>query len=103
MKGEEKIRVYQRESNEWINMEVIGQVKFVGKSFGVTSLTNEKIYNVVGIDGEDTDWPMIRVIDDSEEDYLYDVEKPGPFGSVNYDGKWELVMDVSGKLSKYFK
>ena len=42
---------------------MIGKVKYVGKSFGVESLTNGKIYDVLAID-----LPFIRIIDDSGED-----------------------------------
>ena len=42
------------------------KLKYVGKSFGVDSLTNGKIYEAT-IEDED----YYRVIDDSGEDYLY--------------------------------
>ena len=40
------------------------KVKYIGESFGAVSLTNGKIYECLGFDNG-----MLRVIDDSEEDY----------------------------------
>ena len=50
---------------------MIGKVKYIGKSFGVDGLTNNKIYDVISVEP-----PFIRIIDDSEEDYLYSLSKP---------------------------
>ena len=36
--------------------------------------------------------PFLRVIDDSEEDYLYDILSPRDLNS-NASGKWEIIED----------
>lgn len=41
------------------------KLRYIGESFGVDSLTNGKIYEATEENG------MYRVVDDSEEDYLY--------------------------------
>ncbi len=58
-----------------INMsrKVWYKIKYVGESFGVDELTNGKVYCAID-DGED----MYRVVDDSDEDYLYDKTNPKP-------------------------
>lgn len=62
------------------------KIKYIGKSFGITGLTNGKIYDAIEENS------LYRVIDDSGEDYLYDKEFPGPVdGSVH--GKWEVVSE----------
>ena len=61
------------------------KIKYVGQSFGVDSLTNNKIYEAVEEDG------MYRVIDDSGEDYLYSKEKPAPLDGSSPGGRWEIV------------
>ncbi len=63
------------------------KVKYIGESFGVDSLTNGKIYEWIGIEE-----PFLRVIDDSEEDYLYDILSPHDLNSNAY-GKWEIIED----------
>ncbi len=63
------------------------KVKYIGESFGVDSLTNGKIYECIGIEE-----PFLRVIDDSEEDYLYDILSPCDLNS-NASGKWEIIED----------
>lgn len=64
------------------------KVKYIGKSFGVEGLTNGKIYEVIAIEDG-----MLRVIDDSGEDYLYSSTKPSSLEDVNKFGKWEIVED----------
>ncbi|WP_455257316.1 hypothetical protein [Peptoniphilus asaccharolyticus] len=44
------------------------KVKYLGKSEGI-SLTKNKIYEALGYESG-----FIRIIDDTEEDYLYDQE-----------------------------
>lgn len=63
-------------------------IKYVGKSFGVEGLTNGKNYEVVSIEGN-----MIRVIDDSGEDYLYSAIKPSSLEDKEKCGKWQIVED----------
>jgi len=57
------IKVYQSEYNKKIPLEYIGRVKYVGETFGVDSLTNDKIYNVVYDENK-----TIKIVDDSNED-----------------------------------
>lgn len=54
------IEVYQSELNKKIPLEYIGKVKYIGETFGVDSLTNGEIYNVV-YDKNNT----IKIVDDS--------------------------------------
>ncbi|MFV0529488.1 MAG: hypothetical protein ACK5MN_12345 [Lachnospiraceae bacterium] len=61
------------------------KLKYIGESFGVDSLTNGKIYDAVEEDG------MYRVIDDSEEDYLYGMINPAPCDGSSPGGVWEIV------------
>lgn len=62
------------------------KLKYVGKSFGVDSLTNGKIYEAT-IEDED----YYRVIDDSGEDYLYSKINPAPLDERSEGGKWEII------------
>lgn len=61
------------------------QLKYIGESFGVDSLTNGRIYQAVEENG------MYRVIDDSGEDYLYSKENPAPLDGSSPGGKWEKI------------
>lgn len=75
------------------------KVKYVGKSFGVESLTNGKIYECLGIETG-----LIRIIDDSGEDYLYSPTKPAALDNPNLCGKWEIIEDNENKdLEKIIK
>ena len=64
------------------------KLKYVGESFGVDSLTNGKIYDAAI---EDNDY--YRVIDDSEEDYLYSKTNPAPLDGSSEGGRWEIVSE----------
>lgn len=64
------------------------RVRYVGPTFGVESLTDGKIYEALVVEGF-----MLRVIDDSEEDYLYAIDSPGPLDDVTIRGRWEIVED----------
>lgn len=64
------------------------KVRYIGQSFGVDSLTNGKIYECLGVEP-----PFIRIIDDSEEDYLYSPTEPGPLDGSSPCGKWEIIED----------
>lgn len=77
---------------------MIGKVKYVGKSFGIEELTNEKIYDCISIE-----YPFLRIIDDSEEDYLYSISKPSSLENPELCGKWEIVEDNKNQLKKYIK
>jgi hypothetical protein len=75
------------------------KVKYIGKSFGVESLTNGKIYECIGIEDG-----MLRIIDDSGEDYLYSAIKPSSLEDMSLCGKWEIIEDSSNKdLEKIIK
>ena len=76
--------------------ETIGTVKYVGQSFGVESLTDGRIYPVVGVEDD-----FIRVIDDSGEDYLYSIYLPCDMQNPELCGKWEIVDDPTGTLEKH--
>lgn len=71
------------------------KVRYVGESFGVDSLTGGKIYECIGIEDY-----MLRIIDDSGEDYLYSAYNPAPLDGSSEGGKWEIVEDENGLLSK---
>lgn len=85
-----KRKVYQSETDEYIEKEIIGKVKYIGVSFGVDGLTNGKTYDVVGIEES-----MLRVIDDSEEDYLYSIITPSALDNEKLCGRWELIEDYT--------
>lgn len=61
------------------------KVRYIGQSFGVDSLTSNKIYECIGID-----LPFIRVIDDSGEDYLYSASGRGLLMEVSLSGNGRL-------------
>ena len=75
---------------------MIGKLKYVGKSFGVASLTDGCVYDCLEVD-----LPFVRVIDDSGEDYLYSIFMPSDMEDLDLCGKWEIVEDKTGILSKY--
>ena len=64
------------------------KVKYIGKSFGVEGLTVGKIYDCIGIEEG-----MLRIIDDSEEDYLYSAIRPSCLENPELYGKWEIIED----------
>lgn len=61
------------------------KLKYIGESFGVDGLTNGKVYEAVD-EGD-----FYRVIDDSEEDYLYSKSNPAPLDGSGPGGYWEVV------------
>lgn len=62
------------------------KIRYVGETFGPECLTNGKVYEATEEDG----W--YRVIDDSDEDYLYSMTNPAPlFRSEGKGGKWEII------------
>lgn len=73
------------------------KVKYIGESFGVEGLTNGKIYEVIAIEDG-----MLRIIDDSGEDYLYSASKPCSLEDNTKCGKWERVEDKTEK-EEYIK
>ena len=68
------------------------KVRYIGKSFGVESLTDGKIYECIGIEDG-----MLRIIDDSQEDYLYSAIKPASLENMDLCGRWEIVEDNENK------
>lgn len=64
------------------------KLRYVGKSFGVDSLTDGKIYECLGLDSG-----MLRIIDDSGDDYLYSAVHPRPLNGSAEGGSWEIVED----------
>lgn len=75
------------------------KLKYIGESFGALSLTNGKIYECLAYEGG-----MLRVIDDSGEDYLYSVVNPRPLDGSSKGGKWEIFKDdEKNTLTNLFK
>lgn len=66
------------------------KVKYIGRSFGVDSLTNGKTYEVIEVDDLTG---AFRLIDDSGEDYLYHPTSPKPNGATEPFGRFEIVED----------
>ena len=74
------------------------KVKYVGKSFGVDSLTDGRIYEVLCYE---SNIGALRLIDDSGEDYLYSPRKPKPLCEKEAFGRFEVVEDdENGTLDK---
>ncbi len=72
------------------------KVKYVGKSFGVEGLTDGKEYEVIAVEEN-----MLRVIDDSGEDYLYSATRPSSLDDSSECGKWVIIEDdKDNSLSK---
>lgn len=59
------------------------KVRYVGKSFGIDSMTDQKEYEVLDYEA---DIGALRIVDDSGEDYLYDPVHP-------HGGHFEIVED----------
>lgn len=79
-------------------MERTVKVKYIGESFGADSLTNGNTYDCLGVDAG-----MLRIIDDSGEDYLYSIYNPRPLDGSGKGGKWEIVEDdKNGTLKEIF-
>ena len=91
-----KLTIYQSETRSKITLEYIGEVKYVGESFGVDSLTDGIIYNVVK-----DEKGMIKIVDDSGEDYMYDLINPKPLNNSSPGGRLTIVDDPNGELAKY--
>jgi len=74
------------------------KLRYLVPSFGVDSLTDGKIYECLGLDAG-----LLRIVDDSDEDYLYSVI-PGPMWDESIRGRWEVVEDdEEGTLAKLFE
>ncbi len=92
------IDVFQCESGKKIPLEYIGKVKYVGESFGVDSLTDGVTYAVV-YDANGS----IKIVDDSGEDYFYDLVNPKPLDNSSPGGFFEVVDDPTGIIIKAIK
>lgn len=90
------INVFQSELNKKIPLEYIGKIKYVGQTFGIDQLTNGQIYDVVR--EEDG---TIKVVDDSEEDYIYDLKNPRPMDESSKGGLFYIIEDPKNILSEY--
>ena len=74
------------------------KVKYFGKSFGIDSMTDGKIYEVLEVDEVSG---ALRIVDDSDEDYLYHPKSPKPNGAKEAYGRFEIVEDdENGSLRK---
>ena len=73
--------------------------RYIGKSFGIDGLSNGKEYEVLAYD---EDSGALQIVDDSDEDYLYDPHNPRPIANPNHPGgRFEIVEDdASGTLRK---
>ena len=75
----------------------MAKVKYVGESFGAVSLTDGVIYEC-WVDPEDEG--LLRVIDDSGEDYLYSSVNPRPADGSSPGGRVEIIEDDDGAVAK---
>lgn len=92
------IDVYQCELDKTIPLEYIGLVKYEGESFGVDSLTDGKDYFIVK---DKEGW--LKVVDDSDEDYIYSLSKPQPVDGFSRGGIFRYIDDPSGILVNYME
>lgn len=70
------------------------KLKYSGESFGVDSLTDGKIYTAI-VENQN----YYRVIDDSDEDYLYSKTNPSPPDGSSPGGKWEIMSIEDGEFT----
>lgn len=76
------------------------KVQYIGESFGAASLTSDKIYECLGVE---LDGNALRIVDDSEEDYLYGITNPAPWDGSAPGGKWKIIEDdEQGTLKNAF-
>lgn len=59
------------------------------------SLTAGKTYDVIGIE-----FGMLRILDDSGEDYLYSAKNPGTIAGNFKGGQFEIVEDDDNESLK---
>ncbi|MCL2774124.1 MAG: hypothetical protein FWD71_12340 [Oscillospiraceae bacterium] len=77
--------------------KVLGKIRYLGPDIVVT-FTNEKIYEVLEIDKLTG---LLRIIDNSDDDYLYSPIEPGLPSEEYKGGRFEIVEDdEKGSLSK---
>ena len=84
------IQVYQCELDRTIPLEYIGMVKYVGP-YDPLSFTNGEDYAIVR---DDNGW--LKVVDDTDEDYIYDLSEPNTRGGKFYylDDPQEILKDL---------
>ncbi len=87
------MKVWQSEDAEYIEMPVIGMLRYVGDSFSL-GFTDGNVYPVVRVDDG-----FLGVVDDTGEDYLYSPTDLGPLDDTSISGKWEVVEDPNGVLA----
>lgn len=77
------------------------KVRYVGESFyGEDGLTNGRVYECRGLEDGGDFGRMLRVIDNSGDDYLYSAYHPGPPDMSSPGGRWEIVQDdAAGTLA----
>lgn len=92
------IKVYQSDGDYYKDMQLFGKLKYIGKSFGAVSLTNNKTYNCVGYD--EKGW--VQMVDDSNEDYCYSATNPKPLDGSSEGGKWQLIESYDKGLTELF-
>lgn len=80
--------VYQSELGKSIQLDYVGKVKYIGNSFGVDGLTDGTIYTIVK-----DNYGVLKVVDDSEEDYIYNLKNPRPADGSSKGGKFLIVED----------
>ena len=68
----------------------LGKVRYIGPNIGIDGLFDNKVYKVVGIDGESG---ALRIIDESGDDYLYSPTKPKLLSEAYKGGKFVIVED----------
>lgn len=66
------------------------KVKYIGPNIGIDGLFDGKEYKVLGVDDLTG---MLRIIDESGEDYLYSPTHPKPIAGEYGGGKFEIVKD----------
>ena len=66
------------------------RVWYIGPDIGVDGLFDGHVYDVLGIH---EDFGMLRIIDESGEDYLYSPTRPKPAACPYEGGRFEIVED----------
>ena len=92
------VDVFQCELNRKIPLEYVGEVIYIGESFGVDGLTDNKKYLIVK-----DKYQSLKVVDDSEEDYIYDLKNPKPTTGSSKGGKFYYTDDPDGVLRNYME
>lgn len=90
-----KVMVFQSEISELVPLDYVGTVRYEGESFGVDSLTDGKEYTVVRDESG-----MLKIVDDSEEDYLYDLLNPRPLDGSSKGGSFVVLDDPAGEIKQ---